>query len=225
MVWVHDTGLFIPGKYKYSQESVQPWGHQACPALPSAACRPMPRPPSPGLLPGTQAPCCGPGPFSKAGRSAWSSHSWEEKNRDGEEDLPQKSRSLPGPGHLDRAPLSLAPLPQPPVGRLRHRRCEGLPSLQVDVKHSVLQRLDLLLPNLCGGGAGRGGRGYRINSQVPVPSAALPPARRRHPAPSRKQTHLPKINSLSVQTAQFLRLFLDFRFAAAFSQPQICQCS
>lgn len=100
--------------------------------------------------PQPQAPCSGPGLFSKSGMSAWSSHSWEKKNRGSEEDPPPKSRSPPGLGHLDRAPLFLIPqLSHPSVGRCWNRLGEDSPSLQVDVKHTILNRLYLLLSDLC----------------------------------------------------------------------------
>lgn len=130
----------------------------------------------------------------------------EEKNRGGEEDPSPKSRSPPGPGHSDRAPFpGPHPHPRPPVWRLWPKLWEDSPSLQVDVKHPVLHRLYLLFSDLCRG-LGGGGVHHRIDSWVPVPSAALaPPIGGTQPLPGSRPTHPPKTNSLQDQTAQFLR--------------------
>lgn len=103
-------------------------------------------------------------------------------------------------------PLShIPPLSQPSARRLWHRLWADSPSLQVDVKHTILHSLYLLFSDLCREG------GSQDQLLGPCVLGSPSPTHRRHLAPSLKQSHPPRCNSLDDQMARFLRLFLwDF---------------
>lgn len=185
-----------------------------------------PSPPTPQPQPAAPTPqafCCGPRLFprqyecliqSQLGRKKQNN----TKNRGCKEDPPPKSRSLPGLGHLDRAPVSLTPSPPPPTPSAQWQRLwrEDSPSITSGCrKRRPPLPAPPLLGSLQGGGgdvAGRspGSRGL----QQPFPHSQEAP----HPIPEADPSTKNQGTEGPIGPI-FEAVFLSFHSATAFSQP------